>query len=322
MIEVSIIIPVFNSSSTIPETLNSLLNQTFQNWEAICVDDGSTDGSVDIIKDYCKRDSRINFIQRDNQEKGGSVCRNIGGNAAKGKYLIFLDSDDVLASWCIEERVEVIKGGEYDMVVFPIGYFTKNPSEYTTTRNLYSKSHLCRFISGSPTWQTMQPIYRIEVFKKLDGFDIRFPRFQDVEFGVRAIINCKIKIVSDVKPDCFFRMAGDSGFITPQKAGNAIKAAELLLILVNKMWCKIDSKRKKTAVLGLMINVVSLEMTIRIPLRKFFEDISPRIDLKNLLSKKELLFLKFVMNMKSNKINSYILRVTSKIIDIKLDKGF
>lgn len=322
MIDVSIIIPVFNSSSTISETLNSLLNQSFRNWEAICVDDGSTDGSVDIIKDYCKRDSRINYIQRDCLEKGGSVCRNIGGNAAKGEFLIFLDSDDLLASWCIEKRMEVIKGGKYGMVVFPIGYFTNNPTEYTVTRNLHSKNHLCRFISGSPTWQTMQPIYRAEVFKQLGGFDISFPRYQDVEFGIRAIINCRIKIVRDVKPDCFFRMAGDSGFITPKKAENAIKAAELLLILVNKLWGKIESRRKKTAVLGLMINVVSLEMSIRIPLKKFFEDISPQIDLKKILSKKEFLFLKFIVNMNSNKINKFLLKVISKIIDIELDRSY
>lgn len=322
MIDVSIIIPVYNSSSTISETLDSILDQTYKHWEAICVDDGSSDNSVELIMEYCKKDYRISVIRRECKEKGASVCRNIGGRVANGKYMIFLDADDVLAPWCIENRLKVIKENEYDIVVFPIGYFSTDPSDYTLTRNLYSENHLCRFISGSPTWQTMQPIYRSRVFKRLGGFNVEFPRYQDVEFGIRTIIEYKIKIIKDAEPDCYFRMSGNSGFITPQKARNAIKATELLLQLVNMLWNRIDSRYKGLAILGLMVNVASLEMTAQIPVKKFFDDISHTVNLRDLLSFREFLFLKLIMNMHSTRINRLFLRVMSKIIDIKLDKGY
>lgn len=322
MVDVSIIIPVYNSSSTVAETLDSILSQTYVDWEAICVDDGSTDNSVKIIMEYCARDSRFSIIQRKTQKKGASVCRNIGGNVAKGKYMIFLDSDDVLAPWCIEQRLKIIKDSEYDIAIFPIGYFSNNPKEYTLTRNLYSKNHLCRFISGSPTWQTMQPIYNALVFKELGGFNIEFPRYQDVEFGIRAINDYKIKIVRNVKPDCYFRMSGNSGFITPQKAENAIKAATLLIQLVSSLWDRICSKEKSIAVLGLMVNVASLGMIAQIPVRNYFDEIMHKVNIGKMLTNKELLLLKFIMNMRSSKINQLFLKIISKVIDIKLDKGY
>ena len=92
-IDVSVVIPVFNSSKTLIECLDSLLNQSFRNWEAICVNDGCTDNSVDIIEKYCKMDSRFVLIHQDNAKQ--AVARNNGIINAKGKYIAFLDSDDV-----------------------------------------------------------------------------------------------------------------------------------------------------------------------------------------------------------------------------------
>lgn len=91
---VSIIIPCYNSEATIGETLQSLQNQVFRDWEAIVVNDGSTDGSEEVIYQYRTNDSRIRQIDQENQ--GLPRARNAGLSVAKGKFFNFLDADDLL----------------------------------------------------------------------------------------------------------------------------------------------------------------------------------------------------------------------------------
>ena len=89
---VSIIMPAFNSSKTIFDSINSVQSQTYQNWEMIIIDDGSTDNTKDIITPFLS-DYRIKYLRQLNS--GPSIARNNGINKAKGKYLAFLDSDDL-----------------------------------------------------------------------------------------------------------------------------------------------------------------------------------------------------------------------------------
>lgn len=95
MPKVSVIIPVYNTEKYLRQCLDSVVNQTLKDIEIICVDDGSTDGSVDLINEYIKNDSRIVLISQKNQ--GPSVARENGVNAAKGEYVGFVDSDDFIA---------------------------------------------------------------------------------------------------------------------------------------------------------------------------------------------------------------------------------
>lgn len=91
---VSIILPVFNAERFLPQCLDSILRQTYQNWELIAVDDGSKDGSMEILKSYEKRDNRIHIISKKNE--GVSIARNIALEHAHGDYIYFVDSDDIV----------------------------------------------------------------------------------------------------------------------------------------------------------------------------------------------------------------------------------
>ena len=92
MVKISIIVPVYNVEKYLPKCLESLIHQTLKDIEIICINDGSTDNSLSILKDYAKNDSRIRII---NKENGGiSATRNSGINAAMGDFLSFIDSDD------------------------------------------------------------------------------------------------------------------------------------------------------------------------------------------------------------------------------------
>ena len=90
--KISIIVPVYNVEKYLERCLDSLINQTLKDIEIICINDGSTDNSSEILKEYAKKDSRIIIINQNNQ--GISVARNNGMNKAKGKYIGFVDSDD------------------------------------------------------------------------------------------------------------------------------------------------------------------------------------------------------------------------------------
>lgn len=114
VIAVSVIIPVYNVEKYLPECLDSVLNQTLENIEVICVDDGSTDNSLNILYEYAKKDSRIKVLTQKNLHAG--VARNTGLSIAKGTYLSFLDSDDIFAPTMLEEMYKLALVDKSDTV--------------------------------------------------------------------------------------------------------------------------------------------------------------------------------------------------------------
>lgn len=105
---VSIVIPVYNASKYLDDTMQTIINQTYKNWEAIFVDDCSKDDSLDIIKKYQKEDKRIKLIVND-KNSGAAVTRNNGFNAALGRYLCFLDADDKWEKEKMETQVKFMQ---------------------------------------------------------------------------------------------------------------------------------------------------------------------------------------------------------------------
>lgn len=116
MYDVSVVIPVYNVEKYLKECLDSVCNQTLANIEIICVNDGSTDGSLDILNDYAKKDDRIKIISQSNRGLGAS--RNRGLKEASGKYVYFLDSDDYIDLTCLEKLVSNAVSNDSDVVLF------------------------------------------------------------------------------------------------------------------------------------------------------------------------------------------------------------
>ena len=110
-IKVSVIIPVYNVEKYLRQNLESVANQTLKDIEIICVDDGSTDSSFEIVKEFAEKDSR--FIAVSQENGGAGAARNNGLRRAKGKYLSFLDSDDFfdekIGQFLKENKDEIIK---------------------------------------------------------------------------------------------------------------------------------------------------------------------------------------------------------------------
>ena len=235
---VSVVIPVYNSAGTIRETLDSIAAQTYGNWEAICVDDGSTDGSVAVINQYINEhnDLNVRLIIRESQNKGGSVCRNIGAHASHGEYLIFLDADDLLGKSCLEARVSAIDETDNQFVVFPMAAFDNDDfSTVHTYSRLHVREPLYMFLSGFGTWQVTSPIIRKSFFEYLGGFDESFPRLQDVEFHIRAIVESqgKYEIKRRADADCFYRQGGSTGVVV-EKLKRTIAGCRKLIALIER----------------------------------------------------------------------------------------
>lgn len=116
---VSIIIPNYNRASLIGETLDSIISQTYENWECIIVDDGSIDNSIEVISKYVEKDNRFLLFQRPTDySKGANACRNIGMQKSKGDYIIFFDSDDLMMKNHVEAKLHFMTTQNLDYAVF------------------------------------------------------------------------------------------------------------------------------------------------------------------------------------------------------------
>lgn len=116
MPEISVIMPVYNVEKFLPRCLDSLLNSTFRDFEVICINDGSTDKSLDILNNYKIKDSRIRIITQNNQ--GLSIARNIGLRNANAEYIYFLDSDDAIHPQCLEICYSLAKKHDAELISF------------------------------------------------------------------------------------------------------------------------------------------------------------------------------------------------------------
>ena len=160
-IKFSIIVPVFNTEKYIPKCIESLLHQTYYNIEIICINDGSTDNSLSILKSYQDKDKRIKIISQ--QNSGVSVARNVGIKEAIGDYILFVDPDDWLELDTCKNLFDQICNNEvYELDVICFGYkrvdvkdiFYHNFSEFLLINknkiSFYSDNYIESLLSFMP----------------------------------------------------------------------------------------------------------------------------------------------------------------------------
>ncbi len=111
---ISIIIPVYNVERCLRRCLDSVAQQTFEDWEAVCVNDGSPDGSAAILAEYASRDSRFKIVTKENG--GLSDARNVGMEHSTGEYVMYLDSDDLIHPQTMEIALALARRDGSDVV--------------------------------------------------------------------------------------------------------------------------------------------------------------------------------------------------------------
>lgn len=198
MVKVSVIIPVYNTEDYLEECLDSIINQTLKDIEIICVNDGSTDNSLNILNEYAKKDNRINIISQENQ--GQAVARNNGMKYIKGEYFCFMDADDLLDLNTLEECLKVSEEKSLDFVMYKLINFEDDNKFYTTPgydmqvvadsvkNNVFNYKSLDELIFNV----TVSPVNKLFNTKFILDNDIRFPEgtiFEDNLFFWRMFFN-------------------------------------------------------------------------------------------------------------------------------------
>ena len=138
---VSIVIPIYNVEKYIRQTIQSVQNQTYKKIEIICVDDGSTDSTVEILRELGANDSRIKIIEQENQFAG--VARNNGKSQATGDYIMFLDSDDIFEKNMVSFLVKKAQSEDPDIIVFGYWLFIDSVRKRRPTKNIYKNGMIC-----------------------------------------------------------------------------------------------------------------------------------------------------------------------------------
>ncbi len=192
----SIIVPMYNVERFVPLCLKSLISQTFEDFEIICVDDGSPDNSKDLIKEYAQKDSRIKLIVQENKGLGGA--RNTGVRAARGEYLLFVDSDDWLSLNALEKMDETIKQNPTDLGLFSFNIFIDQTMKLDPCDMLKMFENIPDVFTASQIASIMfihlcvwNKYYRREFFIKNNLFFEENIYFEDILIHTKALIKAK-----------------------------------------------------------------------------------------------------------------------------------
>lgn len=190
--QISVIIPTFNRAGIIGQTLESLIGQTFVDWECLVVDDRSQDDTDLVVSRFIDKDARFKYFKRpENSPKGANCCRNIGFANSKGDFVMWFDSDDLMRPEKLEVQLDVLlKDDKIDFSVARYANFdekntiSKEPAfDKNRSRNL----DLVHFIDNSVFWGTIDFLCRRDVLKDV-VFNEKLQSGQDYNFFVRVLL--------------------------------------------------------------------------------------------------------------------------------------
>jgi glycosyltransferase involved in cell wall biosynthesis len=232
---ISIIIPVFNRKNLIKQTLESILYQTYSDWECIIVDDDSSENVFEIVQEFIQKDSRFAFYSRPkNLPKGANACRNYGFEKASGDYIQWFDSDDIMLEDFLSTKLnEFTKDLDF---VITSGYIWNSEKETKEAIELfYSDLHLFEdFVLWKIKVFTPSVIFRKSflIGKKL--FDISIKRGQEAEFFSRVFFNLKISKFKIVSKYLFlYRQHSDSITFASSCYNSEFKHSSLFILAEN-----------------------------------------------------------------------------------------
>lgn len=183
----SIIIPCYNAAKTIQATLDSILAQTCKNWEVICVDDGSTDTTLQLLKQACAHDPRIHFYQ--NAGKGPSRARNFGAMTyANCEVIAFCDADDIWGPDKLSQLADCFSETGVDAAFGKIAFFQEDPALACTFSTVPAAPLSIPMLLGENPVCTMSNIaVRRAAFMRTGGFDETMVHNEDLDWLIRLV---------------------------------------------------------------------------------------------------------------------------------------
>lgn len=232
--KISIIVPFYNSNKTIKKCLDSIVSQTYTNFEALLINDGGNDNSIDIVREYMKKDSRIKLI--DKKHAGVSSARNEGIRNASGSYIEFLDSDDYLEPNMLERLMETSKNTDADIVVCDYRHPTFKNYLGNATLDATDINDLRRYYQT--TFAVVVPwnkLYKREVIKTFFDESIHF--CEDELFGLANMFNAKKIVGIDDKLYNYYIAPKETSY-EESSAINKIAKQDQFWLSKNTYWYK------------------------------------------------------------------------------------
>lgn len=189
---ISVIIPVHNSEKYLSECITSVLNQSFKSFELILVDDGSTDNSYSICKQFKKKDKRVKLFSSNEPHSGAGATRNVGLNKATGDYIAFIDSDDIVSNKYLEVLLNIAKN-EVDLSTVTYTNFKKDISfqdnKETLIKDLSPANAIRALFAGKLPAGPVCKLYKRSLIN-----DLRFEKYsvaEDLLFNYYYLKKCK-----------------------------------------------------------------------------------------------------------------------------------
>ena len=215
---ISIVIPCFNTAKFLPDCFASLDNQTYQKFEVFFVNDGSTDNTLDVLKQYCQNKPNCKIVNQPNS--GVSTARNAGLACANGEFVYFYDSDDVLLPNMLEELLHNLKQFDADVSVCGFKYVAENFKPKFKPCKVFGKVHtfkqedaICQLFSGrllrTSIWNKL---FKHNIIKKMNGypnvFSAQIKYGEDTEFNFKYLEHSNKTVFCGAKLYCYRQRQG------------------------------------------------------------------------------------------------------------------
>jgi len=194
---ISIIIPTYNRAKIIGKTLETIMNQTYQNWECIIIDDQSDDNTFEVIKEFSKKDSRIKYFKRpESLTKGPSSCRNYGFLMSKGDLIQWFDSDDLYNKEALENYVLKFNSLT-DAVVAKLEIIDLKSGKKLKENCIFSNNLIEDYFTGKVSFYVCGPMWKRDFLEKQQLlFDASIRNLDDWDFNLRMLYkNPKIEYI-------------------------------------------------------------------------------------------------------------------------------
>lgn len=226
--DLSIVVPTYNAENHVGELIECVIRQKYENWELILVDDGSTDATPELIKQYSNTDERIKYKSRDRSPKGAQTCRNIGLDHSTGKYIVFFDADDLISDGCLMQRVSFMNSNKsVDIGIFPAETFGEKKGEAKKYGIKSSDDQLRSFLTAKYEFTVWTNIYRKDAIKGI-RWDENVSVLQDLDFNITSLHKgLNYSFCKDAEVDYFYRISNgnkniSADFISPEKNRSTI----------------------------------------------------------------------------------------------------
>ncbi|MBI4947158.1 MAG: glycosyltransferase [Bacteroidetes bacterium] len=241
---VSIIIPAYNSSKYLSETLENVLSQTYDNFECLIIDDGSTDDTGAIAKSYVEKDSRMRYYYQENA--GSAAARNTGLKFSTGEFIQFLDADDLIHPEKLKIQMNYLMMNQLVDIVFGQVIFFNKSGNVNFNSVIDYKNNLTKRVNGKNhdvlkylIQDNIMPVHSALLRRKVVGvigiFDVNLKSCEDYDFWFRAALSdCYFSYDNDPKSTCYYRRHNDN------KSSSSSRLSYYRTLVIQKQLDKIN----------------------------------------------------------------------------------